>query len=93
MDLQVRCSAAVTRLERLVGLVGGQVDNDGFVHSGLICFQGIGLELGPEPKEVVQHSFYRFGTVDILILTCTSGCQLRPANPRAVVMVETATTC
>merc|ERR550525_814225 len=42
--LEVRCSAAVTRLERLVGLVGGQ---------------GIGLELGPEPKEVVQHSFYR----------------------------------
>jgi len=43
--LEVRCSATVTRLERLVGLVGGQ---------------GIGLELGPESKkEVVQHSFYR----------------------------------
>ena len=86
----------MTRLERLVGLVGGQVDNDGFVHSGLICLQGIGLELGPEPKEVVQHSFYRFGTVDFqdnMIMTCTPGCQLRPANPRALVMVETATTC
>ena len=83
----------MTRLERLVGLVGGQVDNDGFEHSGLICFQGIGLELGPEPKEVVQHSFYRFGTADIFILTYTSGCQLRPANPRVVVMVEIATTC
>merc|ERR1719234_952943 len=42
--LEVRCSTAVTRLERLVGLVGGQ---------------GIGLELGPEAKEIVQHSFYR----------------------------------
>ena len=86
----------MTRLERLVGLVGGQVDNDGFVHSGLVFLQGIGLELGPEPKEVVQHSFYRFETTDfqdILILTCIPGCQLRPANPRAVVMVETATTC
>jgi len=39
-----RCSTAITRLERLVGLVGGQ---------------GVGLEVGPEARQAAPPSFYR----------------------------------